>query len=379
MDYNSKREVITFRLVMCLGEGDMSGVSVYAEILRRICTSIKGCEYMEVIYNAVDIESPEVDAIPDVASGYNVYRLKLPIYRRNVSECVNRDLKCFVADDIRNIFMINFFPSSFVVEGIRKAFPSARIVQTVHDMIWLSECGGDIGVLEKILLGRDLGERARLVRASWRDMEYVFANVDRVVALCQQTYGFIRDQFDVEDERLCYIPNALPEENLGEDDESVAEFRRYVGIPADADIYLAVGRLTYSKGIDKVAEMLPLLLETNPKAVVVCIGNCDDFGGKVVADIRASCYSKRFFTPGAIDRPLLLRLYRDAKRGLVMSRHEQCSMVGLEMIRAGLAVIHSDGWGVPEMFSEERESEGMWYYNMNRMRDSYRTLLIELI
>lgn len=125
-------------------------------------------------------------------------------------------------------------------------------------------------------------------------------------------------------------------------------WRRRLGIPEDAVVFLGVGRMATKKGFQVLVPELAAFLERCPESWVVLAG-----GGDREAEFKSACRGLRVSFPGAVERDVLPDLYRCADVFVLPAVHDRKGNVDglpnviLEALASGLPVIASAVSGIP--------------------------------
>ena len=137
-----------------------------------------------------------------------------------------------------------------------------------------------------------------------------------------------------------------------------AEARRFIGIPAEHQMILFVGRIQPLKGIDILLEALGLVKKRNPKLVKnVCVSiiggdpNPDSEIEQVefqrLDELRKKLNIEDLITfRGAKDQDTLVYYYAAAEMVVMPSHYESFGMVAIEAMACGTPVIASDVGGL---------------------------------
>ena len=332
------------KFILVFGAEDQySGVATYRHALIQVLKERQA----EAIY-IIEVNSPVETAAVSNVDGITI--IKLPPVLHNVSDAYAEMLGKYIHKDFDYVCITNFFPASFIVEGLRKTYRSIQILHVVHDMIWMALCSGDVSRLDNILVDTaDDSRHSRLVKASYIDMARTFSSADSIICLCKATATFVKSRFA--SSNVVVISNGLPdEEKLHEVDDRRYLYQKF-GLRPNSRIYLSVGRMSYAKGIDRLPDIFSKIKAKDPDAVLVVTGNADEFASKILGSIEPSLRSHIIVT-GALPRKLLFRLYSISDAAIIVSRHEQCSMTGIELMMHGIPVIYMPAHGVTEMFKD---------------------------
>ena len=175
-----------------------------------------------------------------------------------------------------------------------------------------------------------------------RSMQAMYARrADTIIAPSPYVRDYVAG-WGVEPSRILVVHNAVsdPTAGLAEDRTSI---RAALGLDRDADVILAVARLTPWKGVDTLIRALPALHERRPNAILAVVGDGPDRPRLESLAAEAPMGSVRF----AGERP-----HRDVARHLVAadalalcSGYEGLSHVLLEAMAAGVPVVASDVGG----------------------------------
>lgn len=134
--------------------------------------------------------------------------------------------------------------------------------------------------------------------------------------------------------------------------------QEWAGLEQDpeADLLVFVGRWSMQKGVDLIADVMPSVLESNPKAQLICIGPVIDLYGKFAA-LKLECMMNLY--PGRVfSKPEFTALppfiFSGAEFALIPSRDEPFGLVAVEFGRKGALGIGARVGGLGQM-------PGWWY------------------
>ena len=221
------------------------------------------------------------------------------------------------------------------------------------------------------------------------------AIVDKVICLCQSTSDFIFDAYDTPVEKQELIYNGLPDirEELSNIEKGTI-CDKY-NVPQDKKIIIYAGRLTKSKGADRIQPTITTLTQKFPCHFIYA-------GADSIAEWIEETVPFSVSSVGFLSRAELFKLYALSDIGLFPSRHEQCSFSGIEMLMHGLPVISWPAFGVKDMFTPDNSitvPEGiknlteshltvighnarktfLQKYNVAKMRQRYTALIYSLL
>lgn len=249
----------------------------------------------------------------------------------------------FIDDTDKLFFFINYAPSYPTVRMLKEYFPSAKVIDVIHDFMWTPYLLGDVERLKRIVNHEEQSQLSQGIEYFFEEGCKSYHAADRVVCLSKDTYEILESQYQIPASKLQLIPNGLSspawEILSGENDASKQKSSK-------EKIILYVGRVSYPKGIIDVLECFSQVLGSVPNCKLVIAGQIEDqmrkkidwhFAGKVIL-------------LGMLPKEKLYEWYQNADVGLMPSYYEQCSYVGIEMKMFGLLVVASDGIGVRSMF-----------------------------
>ncbi|MDF1722313.1 MAG: glycosyltransferase family 4 protein [Minwuia sp.] len=156
---------------------------------------------------------------------------------------------------------------------------------------------------------------------------------------------FTRDRFigwsGVAQERITLLPNAIHLQDYAPGEKSEAMAQRY-GLQG-RKVLLTFGRLVSqqrAKGFDEVLNILPTLIERDPKIAYVIAGDGDD-RSRLKARVTALGVDGHVVFTGFVDEAEKADLYRLADLYVMPSRGEGFGFVFLEAMASGVPVVAS--------------------------------------
>lgn len=242
------------------------------------------------------------------------------------------------------IFITNFFPAIFNLSAIKKLFPKAKLIHIVHDLPWLTFFHGNQSEYRHTL--QEKPDKNKFISYVTYDIVSSFAIADKVICLCQSTYDFISDVYGTPIEKRELIHNGLPDTRVELSNTEIETICNDYNVPQDKKIVLYAGRLTKSKGADRIQQTLTTLVQEFPCHLLYA-------GADSIAEWIDDTAPFSVSSVGFLSRVELFKLYAIADIGLFPSRHEQCSFNGIEMLMHGLPVIAWLEFGVKDMFTPD--------------------------
>lgn len=172
--------------------------------------------------------------------------------------------------------------------------------------------------------------------------------VDRIICLSEVTFHSLVDGFNIHPAKLELIYNGRKDEYESIPSTQRNAIRKSLHIRPEEIVLLFVGRIDMFKGISHVLTTFEQLLEWNENCHLFIIG---DGAWEEYAPSCKSTWGRISFT-GKLKENQLRQFYQIADIGLLLSYHEQCSFVGIEMMLHGLPTVVSSAHGLDEMFTE---------------------------
>jgi len=133
----------------------------------------------------------------------------------------------------------------------------------------------------------------------------------------------------------------------------ISEVCRALGIPLDAKVFVATGRLCWIKGWDILLEALIYVKQEHPNAVLIFVGDGED-RAKVELRAEAMGLQENVRITGFVPQSDVVRYMNAADVCLVGSYREGWSLAMCEMIACGKAVVSTDVSGARDMVHNGR-------------------------
>lgn len=316
----------------------LNGIGTYLKELVKCCMD-SGCKVSLVDVNA-DTEEFRIEKRPDYE------QISIPSYSSDAlmdaAECIVTFLRMYIDTSSTNIFMINQYPCTGLVNSLRGSFPSALVYFVIHDMAWTAAYMGDVKRFERAL---QLGDKKFAPR--YRMECDLFQSVDKVICLSTETYQILRNLYHLSGDKVVCIPNGMKDCYVPFTPEERLEIRTRYHIFSDEFVIVWIGRCSPLKGLTPLISAFKSFLHDYPSARLVIIGSL--FRADWMFDGNSCCASRITFT-GHIPRKEVFDWYRIADIGVIPSYTEQCSYVGIEMLMFGLPIVSTDGNGLKSMF-----------------------------
>lgn len=172
--------------------------------------------------------------------------------------------------------------------------------------------------------------------------------------------------------RLTVIPNGIDMDSWRRLPKK-SSFRTKYGI--SGPLIMAVGRITWAKGFQKLIQASSVILKETHDAVVVIAG--EDFGYlsnlRQIAK-RLNVYNSVIFT-GPLSNQKLKELYVDADVVVIPSLYEPFGIVALEAMACGKPIVASCIGGLAEIVKHEENGLLVDPKNPNKLANAITTVL----
>lgn len=311
-------------------------------------TLIKAFSEIPDLHISVIVEDSPVGKVSRVISDGIEY-ISFPLIEEGRFDTLENLFRMEISKHRHMVFLSNFSPSIYNAYVVKKLFPDAVFIHVVHDLPWLLHLNGDVRLYERWLNDDDFtfdDVTEHFLRYSGYDTLKTAAYADRIVCLCETTYDVFKDIYGISEDKLTILPNGLYDKSLNTDDLTKNKYRQKYGIPEGPLVVLLVGRLCVAKGADRINRLIGKIRFDQPTCLVY-VGEDD-----ISQWIEESC-GLQVLSLGKRDRDEIFEIYSTADFGLLTSRYEQCSYVGIEMMMAGIAVITTHSYGLSDMFDAE--------------------------
>ena len=277
----------------------------------------------------------------------NITYIYFPRIREKRFSILEHYMKECIKPTNNMIFISNSFPAIFNVKTIRKLFPKAKIMHIVHDLPWLTIFNGNETAYMNYIQSDEneilSPQEDKFVRYCTYDIITSFREIDMIISLCQSTYQLITDFYEITSKKVRLIANGMKDYSMQYQEKKSYAIRKKYGLPKTELLILLVGRLTYSKGANKIEKLLDQIAPSlNYKLIYA--------GSSDIYQWISPKMTKSVIPLGFKKRSEMLELYSITQLGLFPSYHEQCSYVGIEFLMHGIPVIATSAYGVRDMF-----------------------------
>lgn len=257
----------------------------------------------------------------------------------------------FIEPDAKLIFHFNHFRYEAIFSLLREYWPSCKIVLSIHYFNWCFPLNGNTTYFRQIInkLPEEITETIeKETVATYKEDKSFLHSADHIICLAQYAKYLLCSEYDIPETKMSLLYNGLKDEALFLAPDEKSAIRKQLHLTPDEKIILYAGRLDDIKGVDHLIQAFRLLLQERDDCHLVIIGDgeyakclkeCTDDWGKII------------FT-GKLTKEDVYRFYQVADVGVMLSKHEQCSFVAIEMMMHGLPIIASNSTGLDEMVQE---------------------------
>ncbi len=325
-------------------ETNYSGYNTFRDEL------IRGLSCLEMFVVHIIVENCPIASVRKFTKE-GIYYIHFPEIKIHKFEILESFFREAIYPSSKMVFLSNFFPAIFNITTIKRVFPHSKIIHIVHDLPWLTVFKGDVEKYIDFFYDKAdfilSPQQEKFVRYCTYDIIESFKFIHKVICLCEDTYNFFNRIYGIPLDKLYIIPNGLEDQFSTLSEQSKFEIKNEYGLPHNTTLLLMVGRLTYSKGIDRIGTLIDFFNETFESWKIIYIGN-DDIKKYIPSRVLDSVISLGFMPHTEI-----YKIYSVVDFGLLLSRHEQCSYVGIEMLMFGVPAITTLSYGVRNMFNHE--------------------------
>lgn len=266
-------------------------------------------------------------------------------YYRNLSYIVS----IYANKKEANIFILNYYFMHPIIEYLKKHMNDCKIIAVVHFLGWCFPLNGNISKLRKIVTTKTKDEEENIIYEEFIQEKRYFNQVDYIICLSKQTEELLSSLYMIEKYKIVKIPNGIKDEYISLNKEERKMLKHKLLFRENDLIILYVGRLDPSKGLDLLISSFYNVTAKLDNAHLIIVGDGDyDTYIKKCFSIR----NKITFT-GKITKENLYQYYQIADVGVILSYHEQCSFVAIEMMMHKIPLIGSNNLGIKEMISKD--------------------------
>ena len=331
--------------------GAVYGIGSY---IQQLTDCLSGREDISV--HLVQLNSDKKEITIEEETGYDVYyfpslaeRLYITSaqrYYRNILYLLSPYIK--VSDNDSLAFHFNYHQHHVLVELLKGAYPFCKTLYTIHYQNWCFTLKGNTSYFKRIIHSEKESLEDKMEKSLYESFEKertFFNEVDQVICLCDYTRTLLHDEYGVSKDKITLIENGLKDENPMLSSDAIGLLKQEYHFSKDEKIILFVGRLTGIKGVDVLIQAFRQVVDEFPNIHLIIAG--DGNYSQYLKECKGY-WNKITFT-GRIEKEELYKFYQIADVGVMLSTHEQCSYVGMEMMMFGIPLIATTTTGLREM------------------------------
>lgn len=327
------------------------GIGTY---IRQLIACLKNRE--DISLNVVLLNSEEKEFAKVTKDGYTLYYFPFAEtsvyedkYYRNIGFLWMTNIQ--IVPDEPLIFHFNYTWEYPFIQFLKENYPAANLLFTIHYQKWSFSLRGNAGCLRDVLSMRNKcleEEDKKILLTDLEEETRLYLSVDKLICLSRFTKNILNEVYKIPEEKIALVYNGMEDEVSRMPLSATADLRRKFFFNETDKILVYVGRLDEIKGLSCIIEAFKKVAEVCPEGRLAIVGD-GDFGKYLKA--CAPYWNKITFT-GFLDKENLYALYSLADAGIMLSFHEQCSYVAIEMMMFGLPVVSTDSTGLDEMFPD---------------------------
>lgn len=231
-------------------------------------------------------------------------------------------LLSYIPDCSEQLFLLNYYVSPKCVNFMRTWWPRTSLIYVAHFFDPKIETETD---------------------------EITFLHeVDYIICLSKVTLHSFIEKIGIAPAKIKLIYNGRENAYKSLTTSQRHTLRKSYYIRPDEIVLLFVGRIDMFKGISHLLTAFRKLVDWNDQCHLFIVG---DGAWETYAPQCKGTWGRISFT-GKLKEEEVMELYRIADIGFLLSYHEQCSYVGIEMMMQGIPTIVSAVAGLDEMFEE---------------------------
>lgn len=261
-------------------------------------------------------------------------------------------LSDFIDSNNKIIFHFNHFRYEKTFGLLREYWPTCKIIVGIHYFNWCFPLNGNTSYFREIIQKNpdeitDILEKETL--ATYQQDVAFLRSADHIICLAHYAKDLVRSDYQILENKISLIYNGLKDEAIFLTSNEKKEIKKKLHIDPNEKIILFVGRLDDIKGIDYIIQAFKKLLQKRNDCHLIIVG--DGEYSKCLQECKGD-WGKILFT-GKLLKEEVYQFYQIADIGIMLSKHEQCSFVAIEMMMHGLPIIASDSTGLDEMVSNK--------------------------
>lgn len=257
-------------------------------------------------------------------------------------------LSDFIDPENKIIFHFNYFRYNIMFTLLKEFWPNCKIILSIHYFNWCFSINGNTRYFKDIIRrspDKLINTLERNIFETYKQDILFLQNVDHIVCLAQYAKDLLCSDYNISENRISLIYNGLKDEGVFLKQEDKNIIKKKLHIDTNEKIILFAGRLENIKGVDFLIKAFKELLKEREDCRLIIIG--DGEYSKCLQECKED-WGKIVFT-GKLSKEEVYQFYQLADIGVMLSKHEQCSFVAIEMMMHGIPIIASDSTGLDEM------------------------------
>lgn len=321
-----------------------NGVGTWIFQMIRISKKIPYVKLNIITFNSFNYEF-EIEEHDDIIYYFipRFYDYKFVPYSKQITLL----LSLYIKDSISNIFIINHGPSLLLIKSIKKVFKLSKTIFITHNFSWCDKLFGDTNKLKQILLDKKPSHEYKSIIDSVQEEKESYNLYDKIICLCEDAYNILLSIYKTSPNKIHLINNTLEDFTIYSDKE-IYNFKQEKKIRSSCITFIYAARVAKVKGIDILIKSIIDLLDDgiNCQLIIAGSNNIPEW----ILNLTKK-YPSSFIFIGFVNHSELIKWYQIADVGILPSYCEQCSFTGLEMLKLGLPIVSSNGFGMTTMFN----------------------------
>lgn len=261
-----------------------------------------------------------------------------------------------------SIFIFNFPIHYLLLKTLKERCCNIKLIFVVHLQTWSFVLNGNENRFKRILKEE---EHNSAIHDAYKEELDIYNLSDKIVVLSLDTYRIIRDYYHIKEDKMSLIYNGIPDNYRKISFEENKSIREQFSLHLDEKIILYVGRIDSMKGVPATIEAFKKIVRKHPDSKLILVGEGEEMEKSM--KLCAGLWNKILFT-GRLNEHEIYKLYKIADIGIMLSMHEQCSYVAIEMLMHNLKLITTDTTGLNEMLKDNP-------YKINLTYTDYKTII----
>lgn len=328
-------------------KANIYGIGTYIHKLIKCISSSKDLN-LSVIYMQMENEEFYLEK-----KSSNITYFYIPkIIQTKIKSTYYRDifylLYPFIDEKEENIYHFNYIEQIEILDYILLYFNRVKSCITIHFFNWSFILNGNQSLLKKNLEKgcnhiKNNNEIAAL--ESFYDEANLLRKVDNIICLSEYAKDYLTQLYHIPAWKISLIRNGVEMNTPCLPNVDRIEMRNRMYFNKTDIIFLFVGRLNKAKGLDALIDAFSLLLEKQPKARLIVVGD----GNISIYLKKCTFLLNRITFTGYLPKEDINFIYSITDIGVLPSFHEQCSFVAIEMMSQAIPIIYTDALGLNEM------------------------------